>query len=448
MSASLPESRSADSLSSSPSLLVRTRELDTAGTVLTDRDLLELLPQPEARAAHVWVRRGEGLVGWGEAARITTEGPDRFDAAVRAWREMAEHLVVRDDVKLPGTGAVAFGAFSFARTSTAQSVLVVPQVVLGTREGRTWITTISAVDDQTGPTLGPPPSLEEMRAQARPTRTNGPVQVLPGALDAERWVEQVQAVIARIRAGEVSKVVMAREEHARLAEPLDVRPVLTQLVDSYPTCWTFAVDGLIGATPELLVRRERGLVSSRVLAGTIPRTGDDEADLMRAASLARSSKDLEEHEFAVQSLADSLRPVVSSTSAQDAPFVLHLPNVMHLATDVTAVLAPEHAGLTSLDLAARLHPTAAVCGTPTADSAEVIAEHEQMDRGRYAGPVGWIGSDGDGEWGIALRCAQVEPSGRDLRLFAGCGIVSASDPAAELRESEAKLAPMRSVLGM
>ncbi|MDP9418251.1 MAG: chorismate-binding protein, partial [Actinomycetota bacterium] len=210
-------------------------------------------------------------------------------------------------------------------------------------------------------------------------------------------------------------------------------------------CWTFAVDGLLGATPELLVRLDRGLVTSRVLAGTIRRTGDDAGDLALSASLAHSSKDLEEHEYAVRSVAEALAPHCSSMNVPEAPFVLHLPNVMHLATDVTGVLADSSS---ALGLVASLHPSAAVCGTPTSVAQRVIRELEGMDRGRYAGPVGWIDGRGDGEWGIALRCAEVdrrEPA--RLRLFAGCGIVAGSDPEAELIESAAKLVPMRDALG-
>jgi menaquinone-specific isochorismate synthase len=207
------------------------------------------------------------------------------------------------------------------------------------------------------------------------------------------------------------------------------------------------VDGLLGATPEMLVRREKGLVTSRVLAGTIRRTGDDDRDLALAGSLARSSKDLEEHEYAVRSVADALDPYCSGMNVPETPFVLHLPNVMHLATDVTGVLR-SGGDASSLGLAAALHPSAAVCGTPTAAAAAMISELEGMDRGRYAGPVGWMDASGDGEWGIALRCAQVDPQdGRRLRLFAGCGIVAGSDPEAELAESTAKLVPMRDALG-
>jgi len=209
---------------------------------------------------------------------------------------------------------------------------------------------------------------------------------------------------------------------------------------------------MVGATPELLVRSEKGLVTSRVLAGTIQRTGDDDADVAHAAMLARSSKDLEEHEYAVASVAAALEPFCSSTNVPDVPFVLHLPNVLHLASDVTGVLAGRigegDGAPSSLALAAALHPTAAVCGTPTAAARALIREIEGMDRARYAGPVGWLGADGDGEWGIALRSAEIDPTDpRRLRLFAGCGIVAASDPADELAESEAKFAPMRGALG-
>ena len=179
-------------------------------------------------------------------------------------------------------------------------------------------------------------------------------------------------------------------------------------------------------------------------AGTIRRSGDDERDLALAASLARSSKDLEEHEYAVRSVADALAPHCTSMNTPESPFVLHLPNVMHLATDVTGRLTN---GATSISLAAALHPSAAVCGTPRDRASALIDELEGMDRRRYAGPVGWVDAAGDGEWGIALRCGELDATDpRRVRLFAGCGIVAGSDPASELAESAAKLVPMRSAL--
>ena len=233
----------------------------------------------------------------------------------------------------------------------------------------------------------------------------------------------VAEAVYRIAAGDLEKVVLARDLIASTDEPLDVRWPLRRLADQYEMCWTFHVDGIFGATPEMLVRRERGLVTSRVLAGTIRRTGDDERDLALAATLARSSKDLEEHEYAVRSVADALEPHCSSMNVPEAPFVLHLPNVMHLATDVNGVV---HDVATSLQLAESLHPSAAVGGTPTPAATRLIAEIEGMPRDRYAGPVGWMDASGDGEWGIALRSAMITEGG--VRLFAGCGIVAELRP--------------------
>jgi len=413
-------------------LLARTVPIDDPG------DLLRLLPEPAAASTTSWVRRGDGLVGWGVAARVDTSGPGRMIDADAWWRDTAAAMVVRDDVGLPGTGPVAFGSFSFTRDSAAGGTLVVPRVVVGRRKGRAWLTVVGPAG------LNPAPTLTESRGRVTPVRPPGPVTFADGALDTERWQEAVAGVIERIRAGHVAKVVMARDVVATTAEDLDVRHVLTNLAAQYPTCWTFAVDSLVGATPELLVRRDQGLVACRVLAGTIQRTGDDDEDLRHAAQLARSSKDLGEHELAVDSVADALAPYCSSFNVPEAPFVLHLPNVMHLASDVTGVV-DRSSGPSSLALADALHPTAAVGGTPTQRAVEVLTEAEQMDRRRYAGPVGWMGADGDGEWGIALRSGEVTGP-RTVRLYAGCGIVAASDPAAEAAESEAKLRPMRTAL--
>lgn len=405
--------------------MVRTSELADPGP------LLELLPEGPALS---WVRRGAGLVAWGEAARFDTSGRARFADADTWWRTLVARAVVRDEVGLPGTGPVAFGSFAFDPRSARGGVLVVPQVVVGHRDDRWWVTTLS-----TGAPLRRIPTLQVHDAPAP-----GAVTYADGALPGSQWELAVASVIERIGAGEVDKVVLARDLVAHLERPVDPRWLLRGLAERYPGCWTFGVDGLVGATPELLVRLERGLVHSRVLAGTIRRTGDDDHDLVLAGSLARSSKDLEEHVYAVRSLADALAPHCSSMNVPESPFVLHLANVMHLATDVAGVLAD---GSSSLALAAALHPTAAVCGTPTASALDVIRDLESMDRGRYAGPVGWIDARGDGEWGIALRCAEVDPGdGTRLRLFAGCGIVAGSDPSAELAESDAKLVPVRDAL--
>lgn len=406
-------------------LVVRTVPVDDPGP------LLSLLPPGDSVA---WLRRGEGLVGWGVAAVLRTSGSERFERARDWWFEQSRTAVVRDEVGRPGTGLVCFGSFAFA-DDPGDSVLVVPEVVVGRRGDTTWVTTISSAG------IAASPAVEPTGAPEPPAG----VAFVDGALSGTEWETVVAEAVRRITAGDLEKVVLARDLVATADTDIDVRWPLNRLAEQYPMTWTFHVDGLFGATPEMLVRRERGLVTSRVLAGTIRRTGDDERDLALAATLARSSKDLEEHEYAVRSVADALAPHCTSMNVPEAPFVLHLPNVMHLATDVAGVVHDsESDSATSLDLAAALHPSAAVGGTPTETAKQVIAEIEGMDRGRYAGPVGWMDASGDGEWGIALRSAEVR--GNTVRLFAGCGVVASSDPEAELAESQAKLVPVRDAI--
>jgi len=396
--------------------------------------LLSLLPGSDPLA---WVRRGQGLVGWGVAARVDTKGPGRFADAEDWWRALVADAVVRDEVDVPGSGLVAFGSFAFG-DEPGTSTLVVPEIAVGRRRDTWWVTTIGRG------ALAGAPDLVQAPGRLDPAEPPQDVVFVDGSRSGADWESVVADAVRRIGEGNLEKVVLARDLVAECAGPVDVRWPLQQLSESYPSCWTFHVDGLFGATPEMLVRRERGLVTSRVLAGTIRPTGDDDHDLALAASLARSSKDLEEHEYAVRSVADSLAPHCTSMNVPETPFVLHLPNVMHLATDVTGVIDGDAPATTALGLASALHPSAAVGGTPTAEAVALIEEIEGMERGRYAGPVGWIDAKGDGEWGIALRCGEVD--GSQVRLFAGCGIVADSDPEAELAESQAKLVPVRDAL--
>jgi len=235
--------------------------------------------------------------------------------------------------------------------------------------------------------------------------------------------------------------VLAHDLLAVADRPHDARHLLAGLAQRYPACWSYSVDGLVGATPELLMRRRAGAVWSRVLAGTIWPGPTAECDL--GDTLLGSAKDRHEHRLAVQSLVESLRPLCASLTAPDEPVPLVLPNVTHLSSDVVGTLpAEEPASL--LELVAAVHPTAAVGGTPREVAVPMIAALEGMDRGRYTGPVGWVDAGGDGELGIALRCAQLD--GPVARLFAGCGIVADSDPDTEVREAAAKLLAVREVM--
>lgn len=410
---------------------MRTRRVD-AGSV--GSLLATLPPTADPREVCSWVRRGEGIIGWGRAREFVSHGEQRFAEAQEWWREQVAHAVVRDEVGLPGCGPVAFGSMAYAVGSPSGGTLVVPEVVVGHRGDDWWVSTIGADE------IAPEAEIAVQPEAASPEA----VAFADGALSSTEWAARVAEAVRRITAGDLDKVVLARDLRVSAASAIDPRWILSRLSERYANTWVFSVDGLVGATPEMLVRLEKGLVTSRVLAGTIRRTGDDDKDLALAGSLARSSKDLEEHEYAVRSVADALMPHCSSMNVPESPFVLHLPNVMHLATDVAGVLRD---GSTSLALAASLHPSAAVCGTPREAADALIAELEEMDRGRYAGVVGWMDASGDGEWGIGLRSGAYEPGDpSQMRIFAGCGIVSGSDPEAEVAESDAKLVPMRDAL--
>lgn len=388
--------------------------------------LLELLPDTQPLA---WVRRGDGLVGWGVFATTTVSGPHRFTDARHWWQKQLEKLAVNNSVHGSGTGPVLFTSFSFSPDEV--SVLVIPQVVVGTKSGNSWMTWIGP-DSQ--PVLKTLPDVF----------SNGQMHWSQEQQANESWKQRVSTAVTRIQRGDLDKVVLARDIAVKSDKSIDARVILNKLALEYPTTWKFAISGLVGATPELLLRLSRGMVTSRVLAGTISKTGDDAKDLALAGSLARSSKDLAEHGYAVQSVTDALEPFCSSTNVPDSPFVLHLANVMHLATDVTGALVETLSHVDVFTILEQLHPSAAVCGTPRPQAAQLISEIEGMSRGRYAGPVGWIDAAGDGELGIALRCGQI--NGDSIRIFAGCGIVDGSDPEIELAETYAKFLPMRNAL--
>jgi menaquinone-specific isochorismate synthase len=388
--------------------------------------LLDLLPAEQPLA---WVRAGEGLVGWGVHATTTVSGPNRFADARYWWQTQLEGFAVSNSVHGSGTGPLLFTSFSFSPDDP--SVLVIPQVIVGMKSGKSWITWIGSASQ---------PVLNSETA----VFASNPVSWIEDPNADADWKRRVTDSVQRIHDGVLDKVVLARDFSGTAQSHIDARSILKKLAAEYPSTWCFSVSGLVGATPELLLRLSRKMVTSRVLAGTISKTGDDERDLALAASLARSSKDLEEHEYAVRSVAQALEPFCTSTNVPESPFVLHLANVMHLATDVTGALAEKLAHVDAFSILEQLHPSAAVCGTPRTIAAELINEIEGMSRGRYAGPVGWIDAAGDGELGIALRCGQIDAN--SIRIFAGCGIVAGSNPDKELAESEAKLIPMRSAL--
>ena len=378
-----------------------------------------------------WIRSGDGLIGFGEYKKIELTGEDRFEKAKAWWQIQLSEFKIQNNVHGSGTGPILFGSFSF--DPNEKSILVIPKIILGKKAGKSWVTWIG---NDTQPNFS---TISNSLPSGEITWSNG-------ALSESQWKDQVGFAVDSIKQNKLEKVVLARDQVAASTVAINTRGLLQRLEIEYPSTWLFLVDGLIGATPELLVRLSKSLVTSRVLAGTIRKTGNEDRDLALAASLAKSSKDLEEHEYAVRSVADALAPFCSSTNVPESPFVLHLSNVMHLATDVTGVLNDSAKQADIFTLIQQLHPSAAVCGTPTNAAKKFIIDFEKMNRERYAGPVGWIDANGDGEIAIALRCGQLSQDNKSIRIFAGCGVVAGSDPANELAESQAKLMPMRTAL--
>ncbi len=417
-------------------LVVETREIDPVD---------DLLAFADPRSPLAWLRRGDGMVALGSVGGFEAGGPfaaPRDPAGMPVadwWRETCDAADIDDPVGLHGSGLVAFGTLVFDQRSAASSRLIIPQVVIGRRDGRSWVTRIRSSAGE----LSEPPIARV------PYGPYWSATLGPGALDPEGYQAAVRGALDAIATGEVGKVVLARDLVGTVPAGADLRRLVRALAGDYVDTWTFAVDGLIGASPETLVTVSGGTMTARVLAGTIPRGADAGDDAAASFQLAHSGKDLDEHRYAVQSVLDALAPHARSVRADDEPFALELPNLWHLATDVAGDLA-DHAS--ALDLVAALHPTAAVAGTPTDAALEVIRRLEPFDRRRYAGPVGWVDAQGDGEWAIALRCAQIgaEPSRRfaeysdtiPVVAHAGAGIVAGSDPETELLETRVKFRPI------
>jgi menaquinone-specific isochorismate synthase len=399
-----------------------------AWTVEVD-DPGELLTWLPAGRAFAFLRGGDGLVGWGEAAKVQispgTDVAGEVDGLLGA-------ITNRDDVGLPGCGAVAIASLGFD-VEIDGSVLVVPTVVLGRRDGRSWLTLIN-----------PPGAVAVPALRRRPVAAaSAPPAAVSDHLPAEsQWRDAVATAVQALKANELRKVVLARAIEVAADAVLDPRAVAARLAVRFPACFTFLCDGLVGASPELLIRRLGRHAESLVLAGTVRRGATAEEDAELEHELLASTKDAIEHQLAAESVRDVLATVSTDVAADQTPHLLRLANVSHLATHVEAWL-PQPAP-SALALAALLHPSAAVGGTPRAEAVAMIRRLEAQPRGRYAGPVGWVDANGDGEFAIALRCAQL--SGNVARLWAGAGIVADSDPDSEVAETTAKFDAVLSAL--
>ena len=410
--------------------------------------LTSLLP---ASGGAAWLGERRQMVGLGRALTLESAAPDAIAQVRRAWEatpvsssaptagaarpgEATPASSLTAEAHRPGEAAtgdapspVLFASFAFR--SPARSVAFVPALALIDEAGARW-----AITAGIGQAPDPLAAVDAALAEARPApRVPESLTFGQGSMSRTQWRDSVRSMAARLREGAADKAVMARDMTIRCSWGFDERFLLERLTELYPSTWRFSVDSLVGASPEMLIAASHGTVSSRVLAGTC-KPGE-------GAMLASSPKDLREHELASESVSSILERLCLDVRTQ-GPFLLTLPNVTHLATDVRARLGSAHL----LDLVAALHPTAAVCGTPRDAAMHLIEELEDTERGRYSGPVGWVDTAGDGEFAIALRCGLA--SGTRLRLFAGAGIMPDSDPDLELTETEAKMRPLLDALGV
>ena len=371
------------------------------------------------------------LQGFGEAWRFDPgRGGDRFRRAGGHWAAWLARAEVDDRVGRPGSGPVGFGSFTFDPQSDG-SVMAVPRIVLGRSGSRRWVTTVGDVD---------PAALQAARPEVgSPDRPR-----YRGSSNPDwQWMEAVARTLKMIETGHLQKVVLARDVEVWSKTPFDAGLLLARLHGAFPECFTFLVAGLVGASPELLLRQQNRTVESMALAGTAPRHADPDRDRELAKGLLASRKNLHEHALTVESVRENLAPVCSRLDHTPRPALQELANLRHLITTFGGTLAKP---MSCFDILERLHPTAAVGGLPRRSALETIRRLEGIDRAGYAGPVGWFDQAGGGEWAIALRCAQLNEAG--ARLFAGAGIVAGSLPEEELAETRLKLRAMTGALDL
>jgi menaquinone-specific isochorismate synthase len=372
----------------------------------------------------VFLREGQLILAQGEVLRIQALGEHRIQELAAKFKDLVREATVDNQVGLPGSGLIAMTSITFSPDSSQPAVLFIPKRTLVIR-GEIAFEVLVEGDE-----------LPEQEVK-KPSGV-----FLQGDLTGGQFKDLVERAVGKIKHSELDKVVLSRDLVMPITERPDLGEALERLHARYPHCWTYAIGDVFGASPELLLRAEAGEVSARVLAGTAGRGTDPDVDRAIAEGLAHSHKNRQEHDYAAASMVERLRPFCLEVEADSEPFSLALPDLWHLATDVRGKLKPN---VSLLDVIAELHPTAAVAGTPRLLAQQLIEELEPYDRAGYAGPVGWLSSDGSGELAIALRGGVIEPT--QIRAFAGCGIVSESDPQAELDETDLKFRAVRHAFG-
>jgi menaquinone-specific isochorismate synthase len=389
----------------------------------------------------------------GAVRTLEASGPGRFEELAGRWRALAADALADEVSGAPAAGLVALGGFAFAPDGGASPTwrgfapasLVVPEISLARRGGATWLTVnvdVAPDDTEAEAVACVERRLAELREAPLPLFDPAPTGIyeVVSPMPPAHFEEAVARATDRIRAGELEKVVLAREVDVHAPRPHDPGAVLGLLREAFPTSFVYAVGRgdatFIGATPELLIRRQGQRASTVALAGSIRRSADPAVDDHLGEQLLRSDKDRHENAIVARRISRGLRPHAVWVTAAPEPVLVRVANIQHLATPIRAQLAEP---IDAVTLAGRLHPTPAV-GAEPACAAHAIPALEGFDRGWYAGTLGWTDANGDGEFCVALRCALLRE--RLARCYAGCGIVRDSDPAAELAESEVKLGVM------
>jgi len=372
---------------------------------------------------------------------VDSETGPAIRAAASMWRRLCSNLSTEGDAGLRATGPLAIGGFAYRTDREPKGpwsgfpalLLRVPALAVARVRGRTFATAATADAEEMLELAG-----GGMRAPAAHTLEIASVR------NPVSWTAAIDAAAARLRAGDAQKVVLAREVMVRGDGVVSAGMVARSLRAAYPSCFTYLITGadgtaFAGASPELLIRRSGARAYSQPMAGSIARGATETEDERLASELADSAKDAAEHHLVSDFVVDALRPFSVRVKAR-MPEVIRFTNIQHLATLVDAELREPAASV--LDIAAALHPTPAVCGWPRDAANLLIDELEAMERGWYAGGVGWMDSRGDGEFAVALRCGLLWEDG--ARLYSGNGIMPDSDPAQELEETELKF---RALLG-
>jgi menaquinone-specific isochorismate synthase len=399
-------------------------------------------------------RESSALAALGCLVALEARGRDRFAEIARRWRALAAGAFTDACDGPPGSGLVALGGFAFAPegggsprwSGFAPGSLIVPEVSFARRAGSTWITVNAQVapDDTAQDVLARVHGrVHELKSDALPLLDPAPTgrYEVASPMPPAHFEEAVGRAVQRIRAGELQKIVLAREVEVHAPVDHDPAAVLGLLREAFHACFVFAVGRgdatFVAASPELLMRRDGQRVSTVALAGSIRRSADPAVDDHLGEQLLRSEKDREENVIVARRIARALRPHAVWVTVAEEPVLVKVANIQHLAAPIRAQLA---SSIGAIELAGLLHPTPAVGAEPASAALDVIPALEGLDRGWYAGPVGWTDGGGDGEFCVALRCALLR--GRTAHCYAGCGIVRDSDPAAELAESEVKLQAM------